>query len=184
LEQVLLKSVAIMTVSTPLITVFGATGNQGGAVVRSLLQNPSFKVRALTRNPSSAVSQTLASQGAEIHEANGFSSESMIKAFSGAWGVFVNINSDDEVCLFRCTTLHKEQGLIGTQAFKPDGPTEFDMGKTIVDAAARAGVRQFIFSSGPDCLSLTKGKVKMNAADSTYYYCYCPALYIEMLMQI
>ncbi|KAL4768075.1 hypothetical protein BDW60DRAFT_226010 [Aspergillus nidulans var. acristatus] len=138
-----------MTVSTPLITVFGATGNQGGAVVRSLLQNPSFKVRALTRNPSSAVSQTLASQGAEIHEANGFSSESMIKAFSGAWGVFVNINSDDE-------------------AFKPDGPTEFDMGKTIVDAAARAGVRHFIFSSGPDCLSLTKGKVKMNAADMKY----------------
>lgn len=86
-----------MTISTRLITVFGATGNQGGAVVRSLLQNPSFKVRALTRNPASAASQNLASKGAEIHEANGFSSESMLKAFSGSWGVFVNINSDDEV---------------------------------------------------------------------------------------
>ncbi|GFF22618.1 hypothetical protein IFM61606_08567 [Aspergillus udagawae] len=138
-----------MTVSTSLITVFGATGNQGGAVVRSLLQNPSFTVRALTRNPSSAASQTLAAQGAEIYQADGFSSESMLKAFSGSWGVFVNINSDD-------------------QAFKPDGPTEFDMGKIIVDAAARAGVRHFIFSSGPDCETLTKGKVKMNAADMKY----------------
>jgi uncharacterized protein YbjT (DUF2867 family) len=86
-----------MTTSTPLITVFGATGNQGGAVAKSLLRNPSFKVRALTRNPSSVVSQALAAEGAEIHQANGFSSESMVEAFCGSWGVFVNINSDDKV---------------------------------------------------------------------------------------
>ncbi|KAF7179597.1 hypothetical protein CNMCM7691_008645 [Aspergillus felis] len=135
-----------MTSSTPLITVFGATGNQGGAVARSLLKTPSFKVRALTRNPSSAASQALASQGAQIHQANGFSSESMVEAFRGSWGAFVNINSDDK-------------------AFKPDGPTEFGMGKTIVDAAAEAGIRHFIFSTGPDCYKLTGGKIKMNAAD-------------------
>jgi hypothetical protein len=40
------------------------------------------------------------------------------------------------------------------------------MGKTIVDAAVQAGVRHFIFSSGPDCLTLTGGKIRMNAADS------------------
>jgi hypothetical protein len=40
------------------------------------------------------------------------------------------------------------------------------MGKTIVDAAAQAGVSHFIFSTGPDCLTLTGGKVRMNAADS------------------
>jgi hypothetical protein len=44
------------------------------------------------------------------------------------------------------------------------------MGKTIVDAAAEAGVRHFVFSSGPNSLELTGGKVKMNAAQgkSTY----------------
>jgi hypothetical protein len=52
------------------------------------------------------------------------------------------------------------------QAFKLNGLSEFDMGKTIVDSAAQAGVRHFIFSTGPDCLTLTGGKVKMNAADS------------------
>jgi uncharacterized protein YbjT (DUF2867 family) len=86
-----------MTVTTPLITVFGATGNQGGAVARSLLKNPSFKVRALTRNPSSDASQALASQGAEVHQADGFDKKSMLSAFAGSWGVFVNINSDDKV---------------------------------------------------------------------------------------
>ncbi|KAL4969426.1 NmrA/HSCARG family protein [Aspergillus stella-maris] len=138
-----------MTVTTPLITIFGATGNQGGAVARSLLQNPAFKVRALTRDPTSAASRALAEQGAEVHQADGFSSASMVQAFSGSWGVFVNINSDDK-------------------SFKLKGITEFEMGKTIVDAAAKAGVRHFIFSTGPDCLSLTGGKVKMNAADMKY----------------
>jgi hypothetical protein len=57
------------------------------------------------------------------------------------------------------------------------------MGKIIVDAAARAGVRHFIFSSGPDSETLTKGKVKMNAADSAYYYCYSPAPDIAKLKQ-
>jgi hypothetical protein len=40
------------------------------------------------------------------------------------------------------------------------------MGKTIVDAAAQAGARHFIFSTGPDCYKLTGGKIKMKAADS------------------
>ena len=34
-----------------LIAVVGATGQQGGAVVRALQANKQFKVRALTRNP-------------------------------------------------------------------------------------------------------------------------------------
>lgn len=86
-----------MTVTSSLITVFGATGNQGGAVARSLLKNPSFKVRALTRNPNSEASQALASQGAEVQQADGFDKQSMLSAFAGSWGVFVNINSDDKV---------------------------------------------------------------------------------------
>lgn len=89
-----------MTISyPPRITVFGATGNQGGAVARSLLQNPVFKVRALTRNPSSDASQALAALGAEIQLANGLDIESMVSAFEDTLGAFVNINSDDKVSL-------------------------------------------------------------------------------------
>jgi nucleoside-diphosphate-sugar epimerase len=96
---ILLVISAIMgSIDTHLISVFGATGNQGGSVVRSLLQNPAFRVRALTRNPSSDAAKKLADAGAEVVGANGFSSEDMSKAFHGSWGVFVNINSDDKVC--------------------------------------------------------------------------------------
>lgn len=86
--------------SIPIITVFGATGNQGGSVARSLLQNPAFHVRALTRTPSSDAARKLADQGAEVVSADGFKSEDMLAAFHGSWGAFVNINSDDKVsCL-------------------------------------------------------------------------------------
>ena len=50
-----------------LILVAGATGNQGGAVARSLLDR-GFRVRALTRNPQKPEAQALADQGAEVVE--------------------------------------------------------------------------------------------------------------------
>ena len=134
-----------------LITVFGATGNQGSSVVRSLLQNPSFRVRAITRTPLSPTSQALSAVGAEVVQADGFKAEEIRAAFDGSWGAFVNINSDDKIFT------------------NPDGPTEFDLGKTIVDAAAGAGVKHFVFSSGPPCTEMTKGKVRMKAMDSRIF---------------
>jgi uncharacterized protein YbjT (DUF2867 family) len=51
------------------VAVVGATGRQGSAVVRDLLQD-GWQVRALTRNPSSDATQALQALGAEIHHAN------------------------------------------------------------------------------------------------------------------
>lgn len=83
--------------SPKLVTVFGATGNQGGSVVRSLLQNKEFRVRGITRNPSSDASKALIAQGAEIVKADGFNADEMRVAFEHSWGAFLNINSDDKV---------------------------------------------------------------------------------------
>ena len=45
-----------------LVVVFGATGSQGGSVVKRLLANPKYKVRAVTRNPDSDAAKKLAAQ--------------------------------------------------------------------------------------------------------------------------
>lgn len=85
--------------SSKLITVFGATGSQGGSVVQSLLQNKSqsFKIRGITRNPESEKAKALASQGVEVVKADGLVKDELVKAFKDSWGVFVNTNSDDPV---------------------------------------------------------------------------------------
>lgn len=53
-----------------LITVFGATGNQGGSVIKHLLADPalskSFKIRGITRDVSKPAAQALSKQGVEL----------------------------------------------------------------------------------------------------------------------
>ena len=80
-----------------LVTVYGGTGAQGRSVVRSLLQNKNFKVRAVTRDSSSKRAQKLASWGVEIAVADGWKKDQITAAFAGSWAAFVNTNSDDPV---------------------------------------------------------------------------------------
>ena len=55
--------------SKKLLVVFGATGNQGGSVIKSVLSDPKaaqeFKIRGITRDPSRPNAQALAAQGVE-----------------------------------------------------------------------------------------------------------------------
>jgi len=55
---------------TKLVTVFGATGNQGGSVVRAILSHPqlskTFKVRAITRDVNKPDAVKLKEQGCEV----------------------------------------------------------------------------------------------------------------------
>lgn len=53
-----------------ILVVFGATGKQGGSVVRSILGDAKAKqewsIRAVTRDASKASAQALATLGAEV----------------------------------------------------------------------------------------------------------------------
>lgn len=53
-----------------IITVFGATGNQGGSVIRSLLADPflskEYKIRGITRDITKEAAKKLSSQGVEM----------------------------------------------------------------------------------------------------------------------
>src|SRR5437660_490642 len=70
-----------------LIAVIGATGQQGGGVVRALQANGQFAVRALTRNPDKH--RELAE---EVVEADLGKPETLKAAFEGAYGVFLVTN--------------------------------------------------------------------------------------------
>ncbi|KAL7005767.1 hypothetical protein EMMF5_004682 [Cystobasidiomycetes sp. EMM_F5] len=52
--------------STQTVVVFGATGAQGGSVVRELQAAGKYNIRAVTRNPSSEAAQALSKQGVQV----------------------------------------------------------------------------------------------------------------------
>jgi uncharacterized protein YbjT (DUF2867 family) len=76
------------------IAVVGATGAQGGGMVRAIVQDPegAFAARALTRQPTSEKAAELARLGAEVVEADLDDVESLKRAFRGAHGAFCLTN--------------------------------------------------------------------------------------------
>lgn len=73
-----------------IITVFGATGAQGGGLVRVIATDPNseFSVRAVTREPNSDKAKALAALGAEVVYGDLGNPESVHKALEGAYGAF------------------------------------------------------------------------------------------------
>jgi uncharacterized protein YbjT (DUF2867 family) len=116
--------------SNKIIAVVGATGAQGGGLVRAILSDPdnSFHVRAITRNAQSDKAKELAGLGAEVVEADVDDKDSLVKAFEGAYGVF-------------CVTFFWEH-------FSPE--KEKEHAKNMAEAAKEAGVKHVIWSSLED----------------------------------
>ena len=73
-----------------IIAVLGATGSQGGGLVRAILNDPNgeFTARAITRDVNSDSAKELARLGAEVVAADVDDRESMRRAFEGAYGAF------------------------------------------------------------------------------------------------
>ena len=73
-----------------IIAVTGATGAQGGGLVRAILADPSgqFTPRAITRHPNRPPAKALADAGAEVVKANVDDPASLRRAFEGAYGAF------------------------------------------------------------------------------------------------
>jgi hypothetical protein len=118
---------------TKLIVVVGATGNQGGSVAHRFLQDPNYRVRALTRNPSSPASQKLAAQGAEVVQAELDDVESLKSAFKGA-NVIFSVTQYWEP-FFRPDSRQKAADA-GITCRKYAYDVEYQQGKNVADAAA------------------------------------------------
>ncbi len=73
-----------------IIAVLGATGAQGGGLVKAILNDPSgeFSVRALTRNINSDKAKALKDMGAEVVSVDIDNYDSIKEAFTGAYGAY------------------------------------------------------------------------------------------------
>ena len=112
------------------IAVVGATGAQGGGLVRAIAHEPAsgFAVRALTRDTSSDRAKALSVLGAEVVAADLDDAESLKRAFAGCYGAF-------------CLTNFWEH-------FSPE--RELAQAKALAQAAKQTGVRHVVWSTLED----------------------------------
>ncbi|HEY8851220.1 MAG TPA: NmrA/HSCARG family protein [Gemmatimonadaceae bacterium] len=117
-------------IAKKIIAVVGATGAQGGGLVRAILddKNGSFTARAITRNVNSDKAKALADAGAEVVTADLDDVKSLKKAFEGVHGAF-------------CVTNFWEH-------FKPE--KEISQARNMAQAAKDAGVKHVIWSTLED----------------------------------
>ncbi|KAK3646354.1 glycosylphosphatidylinositol anchor biosynthesis [Elasticomyces elasticus] len=124
-----------------IIAVFGASGNQGGSVIRALLDDAAlskeFKIRAVTRDINKDSIVALKKEGVEAVVGDMQSSDSVAQAVKGAHTVFLVTNF--------------------WETFSAD--TEISQGKAVADACKNAGVKHLIFSSLINVTETSKGRL-------------------------
>ena len=113
-----------------IITIFGATGAQGGGLAHAILNDSSseFSVRAVTRDASSDKAKKLAEKGAEIVEGDVSDKESVQAAMNGAYGAY-------------CVTFFWDH-------FSPE--KEMEHAQNMAEAAKEAGLKHVIWSTLED----------------------------------
>ncbi|RDW73224.1 hypothetical protein BP6252_07131 [Coleophoma cylindrospora] len=122
-----------------ILVVFGATGGQGGSVVKSMLSDPkmtsSWKIRGITRDPSKPSAKALEAQGVETVAADLNDKASLKKALHGAYAVFAVTNYWEKMSV----------------------EIEVGQGKAIADAAKEEGIQHLVWSSLMNVTKLSKG---------------------------
>ena len=139
-----------------IIAVVGATGAQGGGLVRAILKDATsgFAVRALTRKVDSDKAIELKKQGAEVVAADLDDVGSLKRAFAGAYGAFLITNFWEHF----------------------SGEKELAQAKNMAEAAKQAGVQHVIWSTLEDTrrwiplsdnrMPTLKGKYKVEHFDA------------------
>jgi uncharacterized protein YbjT (DUF2867 family) len=108
------------------IVVIGATGSQGKGIVNALVNEGTFNVKAITRNPEKYTGKANEAVYADLKDL-----QSLKDAFTNAYGVFVVTNFWE-------------------------GADEIAQGKNAIEAAKATGVQHFIWSTLPDVEAISK----------------------------
>ena len=128
-----------------LIVIIGITGNQGGSVARAFQQDPSWRIRGLTRDTASLASRALSAQGIEMVHADLHSSETLLSAFQGANLIFSATDFWKPFFDPRNAARAEEKGIpLGQLCYE----LEYAQGKNIVDAAAHPCILPHLHSPG------------------------------------
>jgi hypothetical protein len=147
-----------MPSTKPLLVVVGATGLQGGGVISHFLSlNPQpYRLRGITRDPSSSAAKALVEKGVEMVSANLSDLTSLTQGFNGAraifsvtdfWGPFRS-----EALRTRATAEGKTFGVAAYEA-------ERQQGINIFEAASKVEhLDRLVFSSLCDVTKWTDGK--------------------------
>src|SRR5215467_2877209 len=106
-----------------IVLVTGATGRQGGSVIRHM-HPKGWKLRALTRDPDSPAAQKLVRMGIEVEKGDLENLATLEPAMRGVYGIY------------------------SVQDFWAVGAKrEVNQGQNLADAAKKAGVEHFVYSS-------------------------------------
>lgn len=130
-----------------LLVVFGATGQQGGSIISHVLDDTElskqYKIRGITRDPSSSAAEALKKRGVDVAKADMTDPSSLSSVLKGAHTVFF-----------------LTAPVMGADAKNE----EFAQGKGVVDVAVAEGIQYMIFSTLPHVTRISGGKYTKVAA--------------------
>ncbi|KAI8624335.1 hypothetical protein F5Y19DRAFT_454730 [Xylariaceae sp. FL1651] len=127
-----------------IITIVGATGLQGSAVITALAGDPKYTLRGLTRNPESRKAQELRNKGVEVVKAEIDDLSSLKSAFAGSYAIY-GVTGIEEI--------------MANQDLEDIAEAEAQLGINIAQVAAEtAGLQHFIWSTLPPAAQISDGR--------------------------
>ncbi|KAL8697175.1 MAG: hypothetical protein Q9201_007262 [Fulgogasparrea decipioides] len=165
-----------------LLTVFGATGQQGGSLLHYLLKRPDalevYRFRGVTRDMNKPAAVVLKDAGVEMVQADMDDESSLKNALVGSSAVFA------------MTDCYADWD-------KASAEVEVARGKAIADAAVAVEAELIIWSSLPNVTAMTNGKITVwenfdsKATVETYIRelpiksaFFMPAMYMQMMKHV
>jgi uncharacterized protein YbjT (DUF2867 family) len=125
--------------------VFGATGRQGGAVLRALRDTGRWRVRAVTRRPSSEAARPLRGANVEVVQGDLDDPDLASAVLPGADAMFVVTNY-----------------------WEPQRDSEFVQGRRIIEGAIAAGMENIVYSTLPGVRAISDGDLSVPHCDGKY----------------
>lgn len=138
-----------------IFSVFGATGTQGGSVVKAVLSHPQlskiYSIRAITRDATKAAALALAAQGVEV--------VTVSIPYQPSQPLLITQQADLNDPESVKAAIQGSNVVFGVTNFweKASADIELAQGKAIADASLAANVSHLIWSSLPNATKITNG---------------------------